>query len=79
MCRANLAHRPREVLARDDERRRDAHDRAVGVLGQYPALEQAVDDRARGYSPSVDLDADEEPAPANIGHERAVDLAQLGH
>ena len=44
----DLAHRPREILARDDERRRDAHHRAVRVLRQDAALEQPVDDmRAR--------------------------------
>ena len=36
------------ALALDVERRREAHDGAVRVLGQDAAREQAIDDRARG-------------------------------
>src|SRR4029079_11401996 len=63
--RTDFPDRPFEVVARDVERRRDAHDGAVGVLRQDAAGEQAVDDRARAWVARVDFDADDKtPAGA---------------
>jgi hypothetical protein len=73
----DFADRPREVFARDIERRRDAHHGAVRVFRQDAARKQPIDDFARRHAPRVDLDADEQPAPANVDDERAVDRAQF--
>src|SRR6185437_5801039 len=75
----DLADGPHEIVARDVERGRDAHDGFGRVLRQDPAREQTIDDGARAGATPVDLDADEEAATAHVGHELTAQARELAH
>jgi 4-hydroxybenzoate polyprenyltransferase len=67
-----------DVLALDDQRRRESDHGAVRVLAQHAAREQAVADLARAGEGRIDLDADEQALAAHFGDRRMVERAQLG-
>src|SRR5271165_935726 len=76
--RAHLFDRPVDFRARDHQRRSEAHDSAVGILGNQPPREQAIDDAARVDASGVDLEPDKEPLAADFPDQRTVDRLQPG-
>src|SRR5262249_26521200 len=75
--RAHLLDRPLDLVLAYHQRRREAHDRAVGVLRQQAASEQPVDDRSCVGAPMINLDADEQSLASYFANERTANGLQL--
>src|SRR4051812_43687961 len=77
--RCDVLERVSENLPLDDERRSEPDHLAVRLLGQDAALLECLAIRPSRAGRLLDLDADQEPLAAHLGHVRRADAAQLAH
>src|SRR5207249_825026 len=75
--RPDLARSPFESISGNVERRSDTDNSAVRIFRQDAAGKQSIDDVPRGCTRRVDLDADEQAAAADVGHDRPAQILQI--
>src|SRR5690348_43170 len=64
---------PVEILAGDDEGRREAHDRLMRLLGEHARLRQPLADGARIGIARLDIDAGQQALAPHGADRRALD------